>query len=106
MLSEALRLLRVYHDMKQKDLARKLGLSNSHISEIEGGNKTPSLEVIEKYAVFFKIPVSSIMFFSEQISEPSGNLTIEKKAQNAISSKVLRFLKAIESRTEIENGCS
>ncbi len=100
MLSEALRLLRVYHDMKQKDLAEKLGLSNSHVSEIESGNKTPSLEVVEKYAAQFKIPVSSIMFFSEQIEGSSGKITIENKAKNAIASKIINLLKAVELRTE------
>lgn len=104
MLSEALRLLRVYHDLKQKDLANKLGLSNSHISEIESGNKTPSIEVIEKYAEFFKIPVSSIMFFSEQISGTSSKSAVEKKAKNAIASKIIGFLQAIEARTESSNG--
>ncbi|MEP3630562.1 MAG: helix-turn-helix transcriptional regulator [Hyphomicrobiales bacterium] len=100
MLSEALRLLRVYHDMKQKDLAEKLGLSSSHVSEIESGNKTPSLEVVQKYAALFKIPVSSIMFFSEQIEGVSKKSAIETRAKNAIASKIISLLKAIELRTE------
>lgn len=100
MLSEALRLLRVYHDMKQKDLAEKLGLSSSHVSEIENGNKTPSLEVVQKYATLFKIPASSIMFFSEQIEGSSRNSAIESRAKNAIASKIISLLKAIELRTE------
>lgn len=62
MLHDALRLLRVFHDLKQKELAEKLAISNSHISEIEKGNRTPSLDVIKKYADYFKIPVSSVLF--------------------------------------------
>lgn len=104
MLSEALRLLRVYHDMKQKDLAEKLGLSSSHVSEIESGNKTPSFEVIQKYASLFKIPVSSIMFFSEQIEGTSGKTAIESRAKNAIASKIISLLKTVELRTEESNA--
>lgn len=104
MLSEALRLLRVYHDMKQKDLAEKLGLSSSHVSEIENGNKTPSLEVVQKYAALFKIPVSSIMFFSEQIEGSSRKSAIESRAKNAIASKIISLLKAIELRTETSDA--
>lgn len=104
MLSEALRLLRVYHDMKQKDLAKKLGLSSSHVSEIESGNKTPSLEVVQKYAALFKIPVSSIMFFSEQIEGVSTKSAIETRAKNAIASKIISLLKAIELRTETSDA--
>ncbi len=104
MLSEALRLLRVYHDLKQKELAERLGLSNSHVSEIESGQKTPSMEVIAKYAEAFNIPVSSIMFFAEQIDVSNGSDAVEKRAKNAIASKIIGFLKAIEMRTEANNA--
>jgi transcriptional regulator with XRE-family HTH domain len=99
MLSEALRLLRVFHDMKQGDLAERLELSKSYISEIENGNRTPSLEVIEKYADIFSVPVSSIMFFSEQLGARDGDKLRAVGARKAIASKILNFLKVIEDRT-------
>lgn len=67
MINEALRLIRVFHDLKQFELADRLKVSKSHISEIESGSKTPSLDLIEKYSIEFRIPVSAIMFFAEQI---------------------------------------
>ena len=39
MLSEALRLIRVFHDMKQTELADRLSISKSYLSEIEGGEE-------------------------------------------------------------------
>lgn len=108
MLSEALRLLRVYHDLKQKELAAQLEISNSHISEIESGIKKPSMETIEKYSELFKVPVSSIMFFAEQIDKSSDDTNddtkIENKAKRAIASKIIEFLKLIEVRTERRNA--
>ena len=53
MLSEALRLIRTFHDLKQKQLAEQIGLSRSYISEIEKGHKIPTLDVIEKYSTRF-----------------------------------------------------
>ena len=103
MLSEALRLLRVYHDLKQKELASQLKLSSSHISELESGSKTPSMEVIQKYAVFFKIPASSILFFSEQILENNASSKTDNKVRNAIASIVIKLLKTIEMKTEISD---
>jgi len=100
LLNETLRLLRVFHDMKQNELATKLDVSNSYISEIEKGNRTPSVEVIQKYAAIFKIPVSSIMFFSENVREAKQGVDVASKAQNAIASKIVSFLKTIEERTE------
>lgn len=102
MLSEALRLLRVFHDMKQKDLANKLGISKSYISEIENGNRIPSFEVIGKYATQFKVPVSSIIFFSEQIETVRKNNGQVSNVQRAIASKIINFLRLLEERTETD----
>ena len=62
MIGEALRLIRVYHDLKQSDLADQLGISQSHLSEIERGKKAPTSELIERYSKEFRLPVSSIWF--------------------------------------------
>jgi transcriptional regulator with XRE-family HTH domain len=96
MLNEALRLIRVYHDMKQSDVAAKLGVSNSYLSEIEKGRKKPTLDLVEKYSVAFKIPVSSILFFSENLdSTPTF-----RSARRAVASKVLNLMKFIEARSD------
>ena len=95
MLSEALRLIRVFHDMKQQEAADKLGLSKSYVSELENGKKAPSVEVIQKYSEAFGIPASSILFFSENLDDPSR----AQKAKSAIAGKVLQFLSLIEART-------
>lgn len=95
MLAEALRLIRVYHDMKQQELADRLGLSKSFISEIESGKKTPSMEVIQKYSDAFGIPASSILFFAENLENPSR----ANRTKSAIAGKVLQFLQLIETKT-------
>lgn len=102
MLSEALRLLRVFHDLKQTELAEKLDISKSYVSEIEKGNRTPSLDMIERYAQAFKVPVSSILFFSEQIESVQKNKAAIPKARQAIASKIIKLLQVIEDRTEVD----
>ena len=97
MLNEALRLIRVFHDLKQFELAERLKVSKSHISEIESGAKTPSLELIEKYSAEFRIPVSAIMFFAEEL--PSAKRG--EKARTKIASKVLDLLGFIESKADV-----
>ena len=66
MINDALKLVRVYHNLKQKDLADALNLSPSHLNEIESGKKQVTLEVLEKYSKFFKIPPSSLLYFAER----------------------------------------
>ena len=52
-LNEALRLIRVLHGTKVKELSESLKISAGYISDIENGNKKPSIDLIEKYAEFF-----------------------------------------------------
>jgi transcriptional regulator with XRE-family HTH domain len=96
MINEALRLIRVFHDLKQYEVADRLKVSKSHISEIENGNKTPSLELIERYSNEFRIPVSAIMFFAEEI--PSAKRG--EKARTKIASTVLDLLSFIERKAD------
>ena len=94
MLNEALRLIRVYHDLRQTEMADKLGISKSYLSELEKGSKRASLDLVEKYANHFQIPVSSIMFFSENIN----NTRAYEKARGAVAAKIIRLMQFLEER--------
>jgi len=96
MLHKALRLMRVFHNLSQKDLANKLDISKSYLSEIESGKKQPTLPLLDRYSQVFDVPVSSIMFFSEHIGEKPGH----RKLREAISSKVLKILEFIAERSD------
>ena len=97
MLGEALRLIRVFHDLKQNELAERLGISQSHLSDIERGEKTPSNELVTRYAHEFELPISSIWFFDEKLREGAPPRVINK-AQGVIADKVLDFLRIVERR--------
>lgn len=66
-LPNALRLLRLHHDLSQREAAQKLGISPSYLSEIESGTKEPTLGLLNTYALMFNVPASSILFFAENI---------------------------------------
>lgn len=95
MLGEALRLIRVYHDLKQKDAAGRLGISATYLSEIEKGRKVPTLEVIQKYSDAYGLPVSSIMFFSETVA---GETTYDR-ARAFVAGKMVGLLQFLEARS-------
>lgn len=96
MLNEALRLIRVYHDMKQNEAADKLGISKSYLSEIEKGHKEPSLDLLRKYEDAFDIPTSSILFFSENL----GKSPTKEKARTFVASKIISLMRFLEERSE------
>jgi len=97
MIGDALRLIRVLHDMKSGDLATDLGISASYLSEIEHGRKRPSLEIIAEYSRVFGVKPSTILFFAEELADA------EKSARlSGIRSKLLLFMKAVDQFTRLE----
>ena len=102
MLNDALRLIRVFHDLKQADLSRELGISPSFLSEIEKGKKTATFDLVQKYAAFFHIPASSIMLFSEKMDteETPANEQERMRAARRILKLMLWIAKEAEGEGE------
>jgi transcriptional regulator with XRE-family HTH domain len=98
MLNHALRHLRRYHGIKQQDLASQLGISNNYLSEIESGAKAHAItvELLNKYAVIFKVPVSTLMLFSEQLDATKRS----DKLRVSMASKVLKMLDWIDQHEQ------
>ncbi len=69
MLNVALKQIRIFHQIKQADLAKKLEISRSYLSEIESGHKSVSMDILNKYAEIFDVPHSSLLLFSENIGK-------------------------------------
>lgn len=101
MLHRALRLLRTYHQLKQKELALRLDISTSYLSEIETDAKQPSIEILSKYSEIFKMPVSSILLFSESMD---AKRTASSLVRVAAADKILRLLEWLEEENEIKRA--
>jgi len=96
MLNDALRLIRVFGGISQTELAQKLGVTKSWISEIESGRKVPTIALLSRYAEVFDLPLSSILFFSEQM-ENRGSV---EKARSFVSKKVIAILDYIAAKSD------
>jgi transcriptional regulator with XRE-family HTH domain len=86
--SRALKLIRDYHRLSQTELAERLGLSKSYISELEAGSKKASLEVLERYSDKFAIPMSSLVLFAERME----NSSTADRSRLFAADKVLKML--------------
>jgi len=84
-LGTSLKLIRQFHRLKQKELAAKLDISTSHLSEIESEQKSPSLELLERYSRTFDLPASSIMIFAEMQKDSA-------KLEYRIADKAVKML--------------
>ena len=85
MIYKALRLTREFHRMKQTELAKKLKISNSYLSEIEAGDKPVSLDILDKYSKVFDVPVSTFLLFKEQVVSPTD------ERRKARADRLLKF---------------
>ncbi|RQO37216.1 transcriptional regulator [Herminiimonas sp. KBW02] len=100
MLSNALKVIRQYHNLNQTQLAGKLSISTSYLSELESGKKEPSLDILNKYSEVFNVPLSSLVVFSETL-DGSQNMN---KARAFISKKMLKILEWIADSDDEESN--
>jgi transcriptional regulator with XRE-family HTH domain len=95
MYHRALRLIRQYHRLTQVELAGKLELSKSFVSELEKGHKKASIDVLDRYANFFHIPLSSLLLFAERTEDSD----LSERTRTFAARKVLKMLEWLEETT-------
>ena len=61
-----IQLLRVQHNLTQKELAEKLNSSQNYLSDVETGKKRPSLDYYMSIANYFKVSLDHI--FADSIN--------------------------------------
>ncbi|WP_289054161.1 helix-turn-helix domain-containing protein [Carboxylicivirga marina] len=63
-IGNSIKELRKEKGIKQLDLAKESGLSQTFLSQLEKGVKTPSLETLEKISKVLDIPVPVLTFLA------------------------------------------
>lgn len=80
-------VLRICNDLSQKDIAQKIGISKSYISEIEANKKHPtSLKTIAELCLVFQIKMWKLFYLAEHLKNAD---TIAN--QNPIRKVIQRF---------------
>ena len=98
-MGEALRLLRIFNGYKSAELAKKLELSQSYVSELENGKKQPTMEVLDKYAEVFEMKKSTLMLFAESLEGEE----IKNDKKQRIARAGMKLLKILEKVGEFED---
>lgn len=91
LINEALRIVRLYWGKTQAELAITLGVSQSYISEIEKGKREVTLDLLSRYSLELKIPMSSLMLFAEKV-EDAPPMT---RGRLLLAGKALDFLRKL-----------
>ena|ERR1700722_12549497 len=91
-INEALRLLRLYCRFSQSEMAERLSVTQSFVSDIEGGRKSVSMDLLERYSEAVGVPMSKLLFFAEEIE----GQPIARRGQLIIAEKVLKILEMLK----------
>lgn len=101
MINRALKTIRQFHGLTQAELALKLDMSKSYLSEIESGKKSVGYDLLEKYSELFDVPVSSLVFFSENLEEAD---TIPEKFRSVVADKILKIMEWVALKNEAKTA--
>lgn len=89
-IHDILRIIRIANDITAQELARRLEVSPSYISQIEKNHRMPNIDLLKKYSEVFGIPVSAILRAEEE-HKNSDDFSNDK-----FSTKLFKVMKTIE----------
>jgi len=72
-LGKAIRMLRLYHGMRQREVCAKTDISTSHMSEMERDAKRPTVDGMYRIAEVYGLPGSALIHLAEVLDLPEGS---------------------------------
>lgn len=87
-IGEILKRLRLIYGYKAYEMSEELNISPSYLSEIEHGNRAPSLELLQNYATILDIKLSVLILLSEEYSD----MKQQDKTELFIRKKLLKLI--------------
>lgn len=84
-LQKTIKKLRLDKELEQKGAASAIGISQSHLSQIENGHRGMSVDVLEKIAKAYKIPVPIIILRSlDETDVPKNRIDVFRNMKPAL----------------------
>ena len=80
-LGKRIQELRLKNNLKQSELAEKVGIATKHQSCIENGRNFPSSDLLDKYAVVFNMDICELLKLEHQ----QPRIFLEEKLHNIIA---------------------
>ena len=66
-IGDAIRALRILHDLRQKEFAERVGMAKSYLCQLEKGKKMPSFLMMKQISGSFGIPIHHFIILSDEI---------------------------------------
>ena len=92
-LGQKIREYRKIRNLKQSELAEKIGVDSKYLSRLETGLATPSFKMIEKLSIVFNIEVSLLFDFEQYTDKDEIITNLQKKINNYSTNQLNMLLK-------------
>jgi transcriptional regulator with XRE-family HTH domain len=74
-IGKAIKLIRTASGLKQKEVAKKLGVTSNYLSLIESGRREPSVSLLKRLATVLHVPIAVFFLWErETASQPTKEL--------------------------------
>lgn len=83
-IGRSIKFVRVATEIKQGEMAKRLGISQNYLSLLENNHSEPSLSLLKKISTEFNIPVSFLMLESSvefESERPEANMLLKQLQQ-------------------------
>ena len=94
MIERALKLAREYSGVSATEMASRLGVSKSYISELESGKKRVHVQTLQRYADELSLPASAFLDFADALSGTAD------PARRKRAEKLIHILNWVASRDD------
>jgi len=79
--------------VKQYEIAERIGITQTYLSQIESGTKVPAYEVVEKICKVYKVPYAVLVWHSlEEKDIQKSKLDAYRKLRPVIDSMIQNFI--------------
>jgi transcriptional regulator with XRE-family HTH domain len=96
-LARAIKVMRTASGIKQKDIAREIGVTPNYVSLVEAGKREPSLAFLRQIAKAIGVPVGLLFLWAESADENSTS--INSQVRTLLSEVEAMYLFAKREKT-------
>lgn len=98
--------LRKHKGLSQEDLAHDLGISQSSVSNYEGGTTKPDISILEKVSTYFNVSISDLLsdeqtvFYNHQNSGGQNGYVVNQLPEKLIE-QYEETIKSLKEQIEV-----
>lgn len=100
-IGERIKVARTRKNLKQAELAFRIGMTTSHVSHIETGQTKLALPTIVKIANALSVSADELLYDNLEVSKPTYDKKIAEELEDCDTAELQAFLEIIHSTKQV-----